>query len=263
MMAGPPPGGPANKRHKTDGMPPGHGQMPRYPQQGYSGPPGYMGWQGQYGPPPPHGWQGGPSQGPPGMYPQRSGPPMTPERGGYSYRGPPPPAGAKGHPSAGRSAKPGQPGASKEKGTGPMPPQQYGGAPGYGQWGGPQWQGGPPPPGGWHGGPPPSHYQHGWTSASQTPLRRPRGSPDMMSRGMMGPNAYSPGAACQPVGMDSPDDLYVASRGVGVMHDDDTSKAMSDKDKGRGSYKCGRVSDDELWLRGVCLIVCDGTTIDA
>lgn len=64
----------------------------------------------------------------------------------------------------------------------------------------------------------------------------------MMNRGI-GPNGYptTPGGVCPPVGMDahSPDDLYV-SRGVG-MHDDDSSRnGMSDKDKGRGSYKCGR-----------------------
>ena len=72
----------------------------------------------------------------------------------------------------------------------------------------------------------------------------------MMNRGMMGPNGYPSGGGgvCGPVGMESPDDLYVVnSRGVGVgtsMHDDDHSAktGFSDKDKGRGSYKCGRVS---------------------
>ena len=276
MMGGPP--GAANKRHKADGMPPGHGHMPpqqRYPQQGYGGPPGYMGWQGQYPghgppppPPPPHGWQGAPGQAPPGMYPpQRGGPPMTPERAGNwsGYRGPPPPHQAPPPGSAGKGQPPpphgGKP-VAKGKDGAPMPSQQYGGAPGAGwsgtgpQWGGPQWQGGPPPPGGWHGGPHPppqmhqqGHYQNGWSGASQTPPRRPRASPEMMNRGMMGPNGYPPGSGpgvCGPVGMDSPDNLYVTSRGVGVgtgMHDDDHSSknGLSDKDKGRGSYKCGRV----------------------
>ena len=122
-----------------------------------------------------------------------------------------------------------------------MPPQQYGaGWNGGPQWGGPQWGNGPPHPH-WQGGPPPpmhqQHYQSGWP-ASQTPPRRPRGSPEMMNRGMMG-------GYCPPTGMDAPppDDLY--SRGPG-MHDDDgasaTGSKAADKDKGRGSYKCGRVS---------------------
>ena len=272
MGVGAPPGGSASKRHKVDGMPPGHGHMPpqqRYPQQGYGGPPGYMGWQGQYpghGPPPPHGWQGAPSQGPPGMYPQRGGPPMTPERAGNwsGYRGPHPPHQAPPPGAAAKTQPPpsrvGKPGSVKGKEGGPMPPQQYGGAPGAGwngagpQWGGPQWQGGPPPPPGqWHGGPHPPpqmhqqpHYQNGWAGASQTPPRRPRASPEMMNRGMMGPNGYPPSGGpgvCPPVGMESPDDIYVTSRGVGMHDDDQSSKngTLSDKDKGRGSYKCGRV----------------------
>lgn len=56
----------------------------------------------------------------------------------------------------------------------------------------------------------------------------------------MGPNGYGPrmngmgDPLCKPVGMDPDDDMY--------MGRDDKSKnsMMSDKDKGRGSYRCGR-----------------------
>ena len=70
-----------------------------------------------------------------------------------------------------------------------------------------------------------------------------------MSRGMMGPGSYPPPGpgVCPPVGMDAPppsdSDMYMSSRGVG-MHDDEQSSVggrTCDKDKGRGSYKCGRV----------------------
>lgn len=254
---------PGNKRMKGEGMPPegmhGHEPMPphRYPQQAYPGYP--MGWQGQYGgPPPPHGWQGGQPP-PPGMYPQRGGPPMTPERG-YGYpRGPhphqpPPNSGAPGATSTPRRNMKPNGKSQKTVGDNPMPPQY-----GYGgnhQWG-PQY-GGPPPPGQWGAHPPPPPhmqqqppYQNAWPGAAQTPPRRPRSSPETM----MGPRAgYPPsaGPVCPPVGMDGapppgPDgDMYVTSRGVG-MHDDDGQSSQggkhSDKDKGRGSYKCGRVSN--------------------
>ncbi|CAB9524254.1 expressed unknown protein [Seminavis robusta] len=258
VNAGQPPG---SKRHKPDGMPPdgmppGHGPMPpqRYPQQGYGG--HYMGWQGQYGPPPPHGWQGGPGQ---PMYPQRGGP-MTPERPGQwsGYRSPhpphqppPPPPGGKGQPPPARGRGPMKPGSKAPKAgeAGPMPGQPYGaGWSGAPQWGGPQWGNHPPPPGQWHGGhPPPMHQQYGgWASASQTPPRRPRASPDMMNRGMMGPAAYPPPGTpvCPPAGLDAPapdSDMYHGSRGL--LDDASQSSAggkHSDKDKGRGSYKCGR-----------------------
>jgi hypothetical protein len=64
---------------------------------------------------------------------------------------------------------------------------------------------------------------------------------------MLGGPRYPPsGGVCPPVGMEGPPDgdIYVTSRGVG-MHDDDGQSSQggkhSDKDKGRGSYKCGRV----------------------
>lgn len=62
--------------------------------------------------------------------------------------------------------------------------------------------------------------------------------------GMMGPYP-PPGGICRPTGIDGPppdDIMYVGSRGPG-MHDDEQSSTggkNSDKDKGRGSYKCGR-----------------------
>ena len=60
---------------------------------------------------------------------------------------------------------------------------------------------------------------------------------------MGGYSGGPPGSMCQPV--ENPDmDMY-HSRGVGP-HDDDgggsTVGGASNKDKGRGSYKCGRVS---------------------
>jgi hypothetical protein len=65
---------------------------------------------------------------------------------------------------------------------------------------------------------------------------------------------------CQPVGMDSSPpsagiemDMYGTSRGVGPPHDDDDDddddmkgmgiSSSNSRDKGRGSYKCGRVSN--------------------
>lgn len=198
---------------------------------------------------------------------------MTPEHGGYGYpRGPHPPHPGSDKSAGRRNVKPNGK-SQKTGGDNPMPPQQYGGA--YGgnpQWG-PQYHGGPPPPGppgqwGPHGPPPPhmqgQPYQGGWPGASQSPPRRPRASPEMM---IGGPRSYPPAGGpgvCASVGMDIPPpgsdgDLYV-SRGVG-MHDDDGQSSMggkqSDKDKGRGSYKCGRVSIlripflrfADLWLR--------------
>ena len=63
-------------------------------------------------------------------------------------------------------------------------------------------------------------------------------------------------AMCQPIGMDTVPtnsnsdvnmDLYGTSRAVGPPHDDDLKimglSSSGSRDKGRGSYKCGRVSD--------------------
>lgn len=56
---------------------------------------------------------------------------------------------------------------------------------------------------------------------------------------------------CQPAGEGREIDTsgMYPSRGVGPGHDDESSVANgSSKDKGRGSYKCGRVSGTMPWL---------------
>jgi hypothetical protein len=87
---------------------------------------------------------------------------------------------------------------------------------------------------------PPSSMYHGSASSPPRPSQaRPRGSPDMMAGGYSG---GPPGGVCTPV--ETPDmDMY-HSRGVGPPHDNDDGSQMdgNSKDKGRGSYKCGRVS---------------------
>jgi hypothetical protein len=59
-----------------------------------------------------------------------------------------------------------------------------------------------------------------------------------------------PSNICQPT--DIVDMEMYHSRGVGTGMDDESSSVAggeSSKDKGRGSYKCGRVSEDYLsWL---------------
>jgi hypothetical protein len=259
------------KRHKGDssigGPPPpdgyhgGYGQQP--PQGRYQQPPygpggpsvgpqsGYMWQPGQYGnpPPPSHSW--GPGSTHPGtMHGQTGGPSMTPDRVGFGSaysRGPPPMQGSR------RGGKPGPPSRppSKTPDAGSSGPQS-----GYqGGWGHPQgsqWQqyqygGGPPT--GWQGNGPPMHQPPGYGNpvlygANNSPPRggaqgRPRSSPDMMGGYPSGP----PGAIRQPD--DNSDmDMY-HSRGVGPPHDDDCNSSTGNrdsKDKGRGSYKCGRVS---------------------
>jgi hypothetical protein len=61
---------------------------------------------------------------------------------------------------------------------------------------------------------------------------------------MGGYSSGPPGSMCQPV-VDSDMDMY-HSRGVGTHGDDEDGSTMGNhsKDKGRGSYKCGRVSTD-------------------
>ena len=90
-------------------------------------------------------------------------------------------------------------------------------------------------------GPPPSH---------------PRASPEMMNGSYSGAPPPPPAAAgatgvCQPVGGEADMDInsMYQSRSVGPPHgggaDDGDESTMggnqSQKDKGRGSYKCGRV----------------------
>jgi hypothetical protein len=102
---------------------------------------------------------------------------------------------------------------------------------------------------------PPSYGGPGMYGGANSPPRpsqgRPRASPDMMGGYSGGP----PSAMCQPV--ENPDmDMY-HSRGVGPPHDDDDdSIGGNDKDKGRGSYKCGRVSSQSLGFLRVCFIDC-------
>lgn len=232
---------------------------------------GYMGWQhGQYGgggPPPPHSWGGHASPPPPGgMYPQRGGPPMTPDRPGPGYgagyaRGPPTPMQTPGRrggkPTARQAPKtPDGPGGPPD---GPLPPggyQQGGwGHPGQqaSQWGPQhQWGAGPPPV--YSGGPPmhqppygggPGMYSGGAHSPARGGVSHPRGSPEMMGNYPGGPMG---GSICQTA--DGPEmDMYSRGCGPGHDHDDDEGSMAggnSSKDKGRGSYKCGRVRMKEF-----------------
>lgn len=268
-MSSPRPLDRSTKRHKGDGGPSppegyhgGYGQQP--PQGRYQQPPygpggasmgqqsGYMWQHGQYGnsQPPPHSWGHG-SAHPTTMHGQRGGPSMTPDRTGYSSaypRGPPPMQGSR------RGGKPGPPSRPPSKtpdagSVGPQPGYQAGwGHPQGTQW--PQYQyGGGAPSAGWQGNGPPMHQPPGYGNpvlygANNSPTRggapgRPRSSPEMMGGYASGP----PGAICQSA--DNPDiDMY-HSRGVGPPHDDDGNSSTGNrdsKDKGRGSYKCGRVS---------------------
>jgi hypothetical protein len=142
-------------------------------------------------------------------------------RGGYpGYHGHPGPNGPPGHP---QQQQPGH----------PQQQQQYQ-HPNYG------------PPPGWQGGPPqqPMHQppmyasQGTWTGGggggrSNTP---PRGRPRPDQMGGYGPRM---------VEVRVPEmDMYMA-RGQQHMDDEDGSSVggSTSKEKGRGSYKCGRVSD--------------------
>jgi hypothetical protein len=149
---------------------------------------------------------------------------------------------------------------SAEAGSGPDGPPSSGfsgggwGHPQGGQWSQSQWGKGPPPgppqgpPPGWQGSGPPMHPPPGYGNPSlggYSPPRpsqgRPRGSPDMMGGYPGGP------PMCHPA--DSIDMEMYHSRGVGPGGDDDNSADGGShmKDKGRGSYKCGRVSVSKLF----------------
>jgi len=268
---GGPMGGPPDGYH---GYPPARFHQPPY-GPGPGGPPmgprsgGYMPWQhAQYGgPPPPHSWShSSPPSG--AVYPQQGGPAPTPDRPGYSSsypRGAPPQM--RGPASGQRPSKPGAPPgghgtrpASQTPDTGPPdgpPPPGYQGGWGPGGPWPPQshWGNGPPPPG-WQGSsPPPMHHPSGYggppppsmygTSPARSAQRPPRGTPEMMPGFPPGPPS-SQGMICQPV--ESPDMEMYHSRGVGPGMDDESSSMAegngSSKDKGRGSYKCGRVRLD-------------------
>jgi hypothetical protein len=195
------------------------------------------------------------------MYPQRGGPPMTPDRPGYGAgyaRGPPPPIqtpGRRGLKPAVRPAAKTPDGPAVGPPDGPPPPGGYQGGWAHpsqaSQWGPQhQWGTGPPPPPPVYNSGPTMHQppygggpgMYGGGSAHSPPrggVSHPRASPEMMGSYPGAPM----GSICQPV--DGPEmDMY--SRGVGPGgHDDDDNGSMaggnSSKDKGRGSYKCGRV----------------------
>lgn len=287
------------KRQKADGGPMGgppegyrgypagrYHQPPRYapgPGGPSMGPGGYMPWQhAQYGgPPPPHGWPHGTP--PPGsMYMQQGGPPaMTPDRQGYgpsAYpRGGPP---MRGPPSVQRPSKAGPPpgpgtrppSQTPDGGSSDAPPQptyKGGWGPG-GQWPPSQWGSGPPPPG-WQGAGPPMHHPPGYggppppsmygTSPPRSAQQRPpRGTPDMTGTYGGPPSSV----VCQTI--DNSEMEMYHSRGVGPGMDDESSVSVtggnsSSKDKGRGSYKCGRVSFS--WTRQAIWIIMSRTITHA
>lgn len=236
--------GPMGGAPPPDGYNGSYGQPPpqgRYQQAPYGpggpsmGPQsGYMWQQGQYGnPPPPPSW--GHASPPPGaMYPQRGGPSMTPDRAGYgsSYsRGPGPIQGSR------RGGKPGPPSRPPPKtsdaSTGP---------PGWSHPQGGQWQQHQYGPPGSYGAP--MHQSSGYNSSNMygsntppqggPPQRRQRASPEIMGY-PVGP----PGSQAFCGSADNPDpDMY--HHGMGPHDDDGNSSTATGKDKGRGSYKCGR-----------------------
>jgi hypothetical protein len=240
---------------------------------------GYSMWQ-QGHPPPPHSWGHGSSGPPPphgSMY-QRNGPSMTQDRanygGAYSRGHPPPMSGPPGPGGVRRGVKPpGPPPPSRPPSKGPgqdgpptggppsdsnAPPPQSGyqgnyypppQAPPYGNS---PYSNGPPPPSMHHppsqtyGNPPPpqppnSMYGNSPARPSQQP--RPRSSPELLGGG-----TYSQTAT---TGTDAPDfdNIFSPRAAGGPAVDDDGNSSVAtggggsnSKDKGRGSYKCGRVS---------------------
>eukprot|EP00934_Nitzschia_sp_Nitz4_P009349 Nitzschia sp. Nitz4//scaffold221_size33835//24538//25770//NITZ4_007854-RA/size33835-processed-gene-0.16-mRNA-1//1//CDS//3329542566//9339//frame0 len=255
----------SNKRHKGDpmggppppdgyGYPPGRYQQPPY---GPGGPPmgprsGYMGWQhGQYGNPPPPSWGHGSPPPPGSMYPQQGGPPMTPDRGGYGSgypRGPPPQMQGPPPGRRGGNSGPRQPPQPSDGPDGPHGPGYQGGGWGPGgQWSQSQWGNGPPP--GWQGSGPPPPIHHGYgggpppnmygNSPQRTVQRPPRGSPEMMG-GYPGGPSQPPMSICQSTGTSDPDLYHSSGMGPGDDESNSVAGGSSTKDKGRGSYKCGR-----------------------
>ncbi|CAJ1969642.1 unnamed protein product [Cylindrotheca closterium] len=251
-------------------LPHGRYQQPPYGPGGTSmGPQSAMGPQssymymqhGQYSNPPSQRppW---PHNGPPpgAMYGQRGGPSMTPDRAGYG-------------PGYGRGPLPPMRGASRGgKPPGPphVPPQKTpdgsssGSQSGFqGGWGHPQgsqWsQGGQysggPPPSSWQGTggsrmqqPPPGYGNPAMFNSTNTPPRgavpgRPRPPSQEMIRGGYPTRAPSgaPGIVCQPIETSDMETMY-HSLGVGPDDDGNSTGAgtRDSKDKGRGSYKCGR-----------------------
>jgi len=205
------------------------------------------------------GWGGqAPAAGMPMGY--RHGGMPTADRSAYgSYRGPPPSS----HPmSRGPPPK-----------TGPPPPGTPGAKPGGQYWQGSSYppsvggyMSGPPPPP--PHGPPPPHMAWGSSAApsraapmptqtmpphmstptaarmAQSPAR-PRGPPDTYGPDMSSSGAGPP-PSCKPIGSGAPppppEDMYAQRRDDGETSSQKSkgSGKESDKDKGRGSYRCGR-----------------------
>lgn len=198
--------------------------MPPQPYPMQSGPPMQPYW-GQYngpsGPWPPQGPPGGPPPPPPpGMYGDRD----------WNFRNGPKPVMMNGTKKDGDD--------DSKSNRGPMPPYPGWTPQNPGPWNHPQygppppWQSGPPPPG------PPGPMYPGW---SKSPVRG-RPPPEMM-----------PGFGRADIDMS-----YLNSRSGGAPMDDDgagSSAGGSAKEKGRGSYKCGRVSAGGKEHRKSCVVL--------
>jgi hypothetical protein len=99
-------------------------------------------------------------------------------------------------------------------------------------------------------------HQNTWPTGgrSASPPRQTKGRPRASPDNMMGPGLFPMAdVMCGSVGMDvnDMDAIFMTSQGVGTGPDDDyktrpsggSSVTSRDRDKGRGSYRCGRVSD--------------------
>lgn len=241
--------------------------QPRYPPPygGHMHPPtphvpyhygGHPPPSGQYGPPtgppPPHShqWSGGMPPGthtqtkPPAAYPQPGQRSLSPDRSGNwnSYRGPPP------HKTSRKSPK----GEGDDEaqywhiqrqppGPGGPPPPYHGG-----QYG--------PPSAGWQGGHPPPQM-HSVAPPTAAPILPPQQTAQLYGGGSWNsgkttPRRQRPESYAPRHEIDASSHYSGPSRGGQLnqnasTHDDDgatSSTGISDKDKHRGSYKCGRVS---------------------
>ena len=269
---GAPYGGPQFQQGAYNG-PPGQ-QFPIQPQVGYNNNPMWQGQQQQapFGNQVPYGQQGMYRQSPP-MVPPGGPPPMQGNNwgGGPGYQS----SGRRG----GKGSKSKSP-KKNSSGSGSGPPYQQGWQ-GQQQQFPPmqnQWTGGAGPSQMWQGGPggpsrhppqpspPPIQVQpmipmnqNAWSGGPQSsPTRqskksRPRGSPDAMmggfpQGGMMG--GLPADVLCTPIGLDgsATPEMFVTSTGSGPGPDDDGPRkpsggsSVASREKGRGSYRCGRVS---------------------
>jgi len=193
------------------------------------------------------------------MYGQRGGPSMTPDRAGYGPgygRGPPPPlqGARRGGKPPGPPHGPPQKTPEGSSSGGPQSGFQGGwGHPQGSQWTQGQYSGGPPPSN-WQGNgsrmqqPPPGYGNPAMFNSTNTPTRgavqgRPRPPSQEMMRGgyPARPPSGGSGIVCQPIENPDMETMY-HSMGVGPDDDGNSSTAgtRDSKDKGRGSYKCGR-----------------------